>query len=100
MNERDKPLALYYFGGRREADRVLRSTSSGGACVNDTVVQLANGRLPFGGVGRSGIGKYHGRFSFELFSNLRAVVRSPRWIDIPLRYAPYRSIRLFKKFLK
>ena len=81
-------------------DRVLRSTSSGGACVNDTVVQLANGRLPFGGVGRSGIGKYHGRFSFELFSNLRAVVRSPRWIDIPLRYAPYRSIRLFKKFLK
>ena len=100
VNERDKPLALYYFGGRREADRVLRSTSSGGACVNDTVVQLANGRLPFGGVGRSGIGKYHGRFSFELFSNLRAVVRSPRWIDIPLRYAPYRSIRLFKKFLK
>ena len=67
---------------------------------DDVVMHFVNPELPFGGVGRSGIGKYHGRFSFELFSNLRAVVRSPRWIDIPLRYAPYRSIRLFKKFLK
>ena len=61
VNRRDKPLALYYFGDRREAERVLDRTSSGGACVNDTIVHLANGRLPFGGVGESGFGKYHGR---------------------------------------
>lgn len=76
VNKREKPLALYYFGPEREAREVLNRTSSGGACVNDTIVHLANPRLPFGGVGMSGIGKYHGKASFELFSNLRSVVKS------------------------
>lgn len=97
VNRRDKPLALYYFGDRREAERVLDRTSSGGACVNDTVVHLANGRLPFGGVGESGFGKYHGRSSFDLFSNMRPVVRSSRLIDLPLKYAPYRRLKLYRR---
>lgn len=81
VNRRDKPLALYYFGDRRGGGcRVLDRTSSGGACVNDTIVHLANGRLPFGGVGESGFGKYHGRSSFDLFSHMRPVVRSSRLI--------------------
>ena len=100
MNRRDKPLALYYFGDRREAERVLDRPSSGGACVNDTLVQLANGRLPFGGVGESGFGKYHGRSSFDLFSHMRPVVRSSRLIDLPLKYAPYRRLKLYRKLFR
>lgn len=96
INERPKPLALYYFGTHKEANKVLDNTSSGGACINDTIVHIANHHLPFGGVGRSGIGKYHGRLTFELFSNLRAVVRTSTFPDIPLKYPPYRNIRLFK----
>ena len=99
VNRRDKPLALYYFGDHREAERVLDRTSSGGACVNDTIVHLANGRLPFGGVGESGFGKYHGRSSFDLFSNMRPVVRSSRLIDLPLKYAPYRLLKLYRRLL-
>ena len=99
MNRRDKPLALSYVGDRREAERVLDRTSSGGACVNDTIVHLANGRLPFGGVGESGFGKYHGRSSFDLFSNMRPVVRSSRLIDLPLKYAPYRRLKLYRRLL-
>ena len=97
VNAREKPLALYYFGRRDEARRVLRSTSSGGACVNDTVMHIANRRLPFGGVGRSGIGSYHGRLTFEAFSHLRAVVRAPARPDIPLRYPPFRRPGLFRR---
>ncbi len=99
VNKREKPLALYYFGSEREAREVLDRTSSGGACVNDTIVHLANPRLPFGGVGMSGIGKYHGKASFELFSNLRSVVKSFTFFDNPFRYAPYKHLNLLKKFM-
>lgn len=99
VNGRDKPLALYYFGPRREACEVLARTSSGGACVNDMLVHLANPRLPFGGVGMSGMGKYHGKASFELFSNLRSVVKSFTFFDNPFRYAPYKHLNLLKKFM-
>ena len=99
VNKREKPLALYYFGPEREAREVLNRTSSGGACVNDTIVHLANPRLPFGGVGMSGIGKYHGKASFELFSNLRSVVKSLTFFDNHFRYAPYKHLNLLKKFM-
>ena len=99
VNKRDKPLALYYFGPKREAREVLSRTSSGGACVNDTIVHLANPRLPFGGVGMSGVGKYHGKASFELFSNLRSVVKSFTFFDNPFRYAPYKCLNLLKRFM-
>ena len=99
VNKRDKPLALYYFGPKREAREVLSRTSSGGACVNDTIVHLANPRLPFGGVGMSGGGKYHGKASFELFSNLRSGVKSFTFFDNPFRYAPYKCLNLLKRFM-
>ena len=90
VNAGPKPLALYYFSrSTARQDHLLSRTSSGGACINDTVIHLANPHLPFGGVGNSGMGGYHGRHSFETFSHRRSVVRKPTWLDLPLRYAPY-----------
>jgi len=92
INEREKPLALYLFTGSRNTEKqVLSRTSSGGACVNDTVMQITNPRLPFGGVGSSGMGAYHGRHSFEAFSHRKSVLNKSTRIDIPLRYPPYRG---------
>ncbi|MBQ4532760.1 MAG: aldehyde dehydrogenase [Alistipes sp.] len=99
VTEREKPLALYYFGRKSEAWRVLRHTSSGGACINDTIMHIANENLPFGGVGNSGMGSYHGRLSFDAFSHRRAVVSTPKWIDLPFRYMPYKMFSLVKKLL-
>ena len=65
INDREKPLALYYFGPEKTGREVLLHTSSGGACINDTIMQIANDRLPFGGVGNSGMGRYHGHDSFD-----------------------------------
>lgn len=90
VNKGDKPLALYLFSGSAKSQRrVLAETSSGGAAINDTVLQLASPALPFGGVGESGMGSYHGRYGFEAFSHLRAVLRKPTWMDLALRYPPY-----------
>lgn len=75
INSHEKPLALYYFGS--SAQSVLKRTSSGGACVNDTIMHVSNNNLPFGGVGNSGLGRYHGQESFLCFSNTRSVVYSP-----------------------
>lgn len=99
VNEREKPLALYYFGSSREARKVLARTTSGGACINDTLLHVGNPRLPFGGVGNSGIGKYHGKATFELFSNLRSVVQSSTCLDNTFRYAPSKYLGLLKRFL-
>lgn len=99
VTEREKPLALYYFGREEQAWRVLRHTSSGGACINDTIMHIANENLPFGGVGNSGMGSYHGRLSFDVFSHRRAVVVTPKWIDLPFRYMPYNMFSLVKKLL-
>ncbi|AWA30730.1 aldehyde dehydrogenase [Flavobacterium magnum] len=85
-----KPLALYVFTENREFEqRVLREYSFGGGCVNDTVVHFSNRRLPFGGVGQSGMGMYHGKFGFDTFSHKKAVLKKANWLDIALRYAPY-----------
>ena len=99
VTEREKPLALYYFGDNKTAKYVLKHTSSGGACVNDTIMHIANERLPFGGVGNSGMSSYHGRESFDVFSHRRAVVTTPTWLDIPFRYMPYKMFSLVKKIL-
>lgn len=95
----DKPLALYVFSTRKVfVDGILGRHSFGGACVNDTVVQFGNGRLPFGGVGQSGYGAYHGKHSFDTFTHQKPVVRRANWLDIPIRYAPYgNKINLVKK---
>ena len=99
VTAREKPLALYYFGGRRTAEEVLRRTSSGGACINDTIVHIANDRLPFGGVGNAGMGRYHGRDSYDAFSHRRGVVATPARIDLPFRYPPYRFFKRVKRIL-
>ena len=99
INSREKPLALYYFGRQKGAREVLGRTTSGGACVNDVLVHLGNPHLPFGGVGRSGMGRYHGRRSFLTFSNERSVVRTPTWCDLPMRYAPFRGFAWVRRLL-
>lgn len=99
VNERDKPLALYYFGEEKKGWKLIRRTSSGGACINDTIMHIANENVPFGGVGNSGMGSYHGKESFLAFSHRRAVVSTPRSFDLPLRYMPYKYFKWIKKIL-
>lgn len=99
INKNEKPLAFYYFGKNKNAKEVLAKTTSGGACINDTMMHIANHNLPFGGVGNSGMGKYHGHESFLAFSNKRAVVTTPTWIDLPLKYVPFKYFKLIKKIV-
>lgn len=99
VNDREKPLALYYFGKPSVGRQVIRLTSSGGACINDTIMHIANENIPFGGVGNSGMGGYHGRDSFDVFSHRRSVVITPTWLDLPFRYMPYRLFRWVKRIL-
>ncbi len=99
INAHEKPLAFYYFGKSREANSILQKTTSGGACINDTIMHIANHNLPFGGVGNSGLGKYHGQGSFTAFSNSRAVVDTPTWIDLPFKYAPFKYFNITKRLV-
>jgi len=99
INSHEKPLAFYYFGKDKGAKEILRKTSSGGACINDTILHIANHHLPFGGVGNSGMGIYHGHGSFLAFSNQRSVVSSPTWIDLPLKYVPFKYFKLIRKII-
>ncbi len=99
INEREKPLALYYFGKVSNGKEVIGTTSAGGSCINDTIMHIANENIPFGGVGNSGMGHYHGRLSFDAFSHKRSVVTTPTWLDLPFRYMPYKMFGLVKKLL-
>lgn len=99
VNARPRPLALYYFtrDKKREA-KVLRHISYGGGCVNDTVVHLATSYMPFGGVGNSGMGGYHGKDSFDTFTHRKSIMKKSLMIDIPIRYAPFKNkLALLKK---
>jgi len=90
INQRPKPLALYLFSrSRQNQETVLRQTSSGGVCFNDVVMQVGVPELPFGGVGASGMGAYHGQAGFDTFSHRRSVLRRPFALDLPFRYPPY-----------
>jgi len=99
VNKQEKPLAFYYFGKQAAARDILAKTNSGGGCINDTIMHIVNDKLPFGGVGNSGMGKYHGYESFLAFSNRRAMVTTPTCIDLPFRYPPFRYFGLLKKIL-
>ena len=99
VNDREKPLALYVFADESVGRKVLHHTSSGGACINDVIMHIANEHLPFGGVGNSGMGRYHGRDSLYSFSHRRSVVVTPTWIDLPFRYMPYRLFRWVKRLM-
>ena len=103
INSRERPLALYLFTRRAGVkEKVLQQVPFGGGCVNDTVVHLSSNRLPFGGVGQSGMGRYHGKYSFETFTHEKAVVLKGNWPDIQMRYPPYskKKLNLIKKFLR
>jgi aldehyde dehydrogenase (NAD+) len=90
INARPKPLALYLFSkSSRVREQVLEETSSGGVCVNDVVMHMPSPSLPFGGVGASGMGHYHGKRSFETFTHAKGVMTKATWLDVPIRYAPY-----------
>ncbi|MDQ1391432.1 MAG: aldehyde dehydrogenase [Acidimicrobiaceae bacterium] len=94
VNARPKPLAVYIFTSRAGvADRVVERTSSGGVCVNGTVLQIATPGLPFGGVGSSGMGAYHGQYGFETFSHLKGVLDRATWFDPWFTYPPYDRLK-------
>ena len=94
VNERPKPLALYVFSeSGNTVDRVLSQTSSGGACVNHTLLQFVPPDLPFGGVGPSGMGRYHGKAGFEAFSNMKGVLSKPTKGENALAYPPYTNAK-------
>ncbi|HRX15586.1 MAG TPA: aldehyde dehydrogenase [Spirochaetota bacterium] len=102
INARPKPLALYIFSASRGFQKhVLNETRAGGVTINDTVVHLVNPKLPFGGVGHSGMGSYHGKYSFDTFSADKPVMIRSTKIDIPFRYPPYSKLKaaLIKMFL-
>lgn len=99
VNTHEKPLALYFYGSNKTAKEVLLKTSSGGACINDGLMHIANHHLPFGGVGNSGMGNYHGKRSFTAFSHQRGIVKTPTWLDIPFKYPPFKFFSIIKRIL-
>lgn len=99
VTKREKPLAFYYFGKESHGWEVIRRTSSGGGCINDVIMHIANENVPFGGVGNSGMGTYHGKESFEAFSHTRSIIATGNLIDLPFRYMPYKMFSLVKKIL-
>merc|ERR1740121_3751 len=94
INANEKPLAMYIFGTEADANDIIGRTSSGGVCVNDTMMHNANSNLPFGGVGNSGMGKYHGKWGFDELSHQRAVMYRSTMIDMAARYPPYTEANL------
>lgn len=95
IRSRPKPLAFYLFTQSGAVEKkVLDTCSFGGGCINDTIIHLANPRLGFGGVGDSGMGSYHGKLSFETFTHYRSIVKKSNWIDLPMRYHPYKEQNL------
>jgi aldehyde dehydrogenase (NAD+) len=99
VNSQEKPLAFYYFGKNKKSKEILLKTTSGGGCINDTLMHITNHNLPFGGVGNSGMGKYHGKESFLIFSNKRAIVHSHVWFDMAMKYAPFKHFNKIKKII-
>lgn len=96
----DKPLSLYVFSNRKDfIKQVNESFDFGGGVINDTIVHFVNDKLPFGGVGASGVGNYHGKASFDTFTRKKSIVHRKTWLDIPLKYPPYNRVDAFKSFL-
>lgn len=102
INNREKPLALYYFSeSDKNIEYVIDKTSAGGVTINDTIIHVANGNLPFGGVGPSGLGKYHGKDSFNTFTHIKSVMKRGTFIEFKIRFAPYNNrIKLLRKVMK
>ena len=103
INSRPHPLALYMFSEDRKTIKfVISRCQFGGGCINDTIIHLATSRMGFGGVGASGMGAYHGKIGFDAFSHKKSIVDKKTWMDLPMRYQPYKQINemLIKMFLR
>ena len=103
INKKEKPLALYLFTNNKKVEnKILKEISFGGGCINDTIMHLASETLPFGGVGNSGIGAYHGKYGFDTFTHYKSILKKSNLIDMPMRYHKYtdKKLKLVKKFLK
>ncbi len=103
INSKPHPLALYLFTGDRQRIKMITETCNyGGGCINDTIIHLATSNMGFGGVGASGMGSYHGRDGFNTFSHKKSIVNKKTWLDLPMRYKPYKKSNdsLIKMFLK
>ena len=99
VQERPKPLALYLFTRSKQTEKtILNRLSFGGGCINDTIIHPAIPYLPFGGVGQSGMGSYHGKASFDTFSHTKSILKKGNWLDFPVRYHPYTPLK--EKILK
>ena len=103
LKEKEKPLALYLFTQDKvRMKEVPMRIAYGGGCINDVIIHLATSEMGFGGVGESGMGAYHGKVGFDTFSHIKSIVNKKTWIDLPMRYQPYKKTtkKLIKKFLK
>lgn len=103
INSMQHPLALYIFtDDKRESGYVTAHCGYGGGCINDTIIHLATSNMGFGGFGESGMGSYHGKDGFDTFSHYKSIVDKKTWLDLPMRYQPYKSIndKLIHMFLK
>ena len=100
LKGKDKPLALYLFtSDKKQIKRVTRELSYGGGCINDVIIHLATSNMGFGGVGESGMGSYHGKAGFDAFSHKKSIVDKKTWLDLPMRYQPYKS-KFYEKLLR
>ncbi|MGN1266339.1 MAG: aldehyde dehydrogenase family protein, partial [Dorea sp.] len=103
VNARPHPLALYLFTNNKAvASKVTYECGFGGGCINDTIIHLATSEMGFGGFGESGMGSYHGKTGFDTFTHYKSIVDKKTWLDLPMRYHPYKKIneKLLKVFLK
>lgn len=103
VNAHPRPLALYIFANDKSfAQRIMNECPFGGGCINDVIIHLATSHMGFGGVGESGMGAYHGKAGFDTFTHYKSIVDKKTWIDLPMRYSPYRPFyeRLIRLFLK
>ena len=103
LKNRPKPLAFYIFTEDKVfADELIGKLPFGGGCVNDVIIHLATSEMPFGGVGESGMGSYHGKEGFKAFSHTKSIVDKKTWLDLPMRYQPYseKTKKLLNIFLK
>ena len=99
VQQREKPLALYYFSTcEKKIKRIIRETSSGGVCINDVLLHVGTHHIPFGGIGNSGMGNYHGKYGFETFSHQKSIVTSHPSFDIKIKYPPYQNkLKILKR---
>ena len=99
VNSGEKPLAFYFFGKERRGKELMEKVPFGGGCINEILLHIANHHMPFGGVGGSGQGRYHGKESFTAFSHRKSLVIGSTRLDLPFRYVPFRQFSMIRKLL-